>query len=1110
MTKTLHCFSAFLLAMLISYGGYGQVSLGASPYVEQFNNISGGLPTGFSVVSGSSATALGNPATYNSAVTNWNSTTGRFANYASATGLASNTTTTVQSATTNRALGLRQTAALGDPGGAFVFQIANTSNRSAFKLSFLLQSLDVSSPRKTIWSVDYGIGAAPSSFIPVTTNPADVSTGASSFLNTEVTADFGNALNNINDVVTIRIVVLSSSTGSGNRPTSAIDDFNLSWTDGNAPVPSLTVNDNGSTSIGLPATPMGSSSAAGSYVIKGENLTGNIDVTAPAPFYVSLDNNTFTSSVTINAADETSDKTVYVRVTPVAAGIFNGTITNSSSGASDKIIAVSAEGYDPNNLDFKFNTCSNNGTPGAGFNTYSVSGAQNWTCTSFGRNNTNGVNINGYSGGPKDNEDWLISPSLSISNLNLPVLSFWSRGEFSGPSLQLLISTDYDGVSNPNTATWTDLNAGFPITNNTWTFTDGINLSAYKSAAKVYIAFKYISSVDLGAARWTLDDVLVSDRNNLFYVHPFALTFNTVPSGSKSASETVGMQAINFGDITVNAPANFEVSADNSSFSNQITIPQAAATAGTSFYVRFAPSVKAIMITDTLQFTGTGLLQRIVSLSGSSYPKDETFDVAAYNLSFFGSNSTNNPTPEKITTQINNIATVIQRLDMDVIGVEEVSSDSAFNVLLTKLPGYAGVLSDRWSHSFDPPDPAFPPQKTGFIYKTSTMKLSTIEPPRVMFASLYDSLRNGTSHQLDDYPSGDPSSFWSSGRLPIMATFTANINGDIKTVRIIDLHAKASSDVASYKRRQYDAKVLKDSLDSYYKNDILAIVGDFNDRVDGSIYGAAGATSPYKPFVDDTADYATLTYPLDSSGATSFIGGNGLIDQIIVSKPLAKYNIANATTIEDARSYIPNYGANTASDHLPIYSRFSFGTGSTIPVTLIDFTAEAKKSIVQLTWSMATEKAYTSFTIQRSADDFTFTDLAIVNGRGASTSVHSYVFTDDQPLNGVNYYRLILKDGSGNFTYSKIVSVRFGNASALVVFPNPVTNFIQITTTPEDMSRYNLELVGNDGRVILKINGNIGQINQQLNDNLSKIAAGIYTLSLQNGPDRGYVKIVKQ
>jgi hypothetical protein len=94
----------------------------------------------------------------------------------------------------------------------------------------LLQSLDATPGGRTAaWRVEYGLGDNPTTFTAVTTNPATLTTNLGTFASTPVTVSFGTALNNLNQKVWIRIVTLSATTGSGNRPSSAIDDVQLTW-----------------------------------------------------------------------------------------------------------------------------------------------------------------------------------------------------------------------------------------------------------------------------------------------------------------------------------------------------------------------------------------------------------------------------------------------------------------------------------------------------------------------------------------------------------------------------------------------------------------------------------------------------------------------------------------------------------------------------------------------------------------------------------------------------------------------------------------------------------------------------------------------------------------
>jgi len=735
--------------------------------------------------------------------------------------------------------------------------------------------------------------------------------------------DFGNALDNKTDVVTIRVVTLTASAGSGNRPSTAIDDFALNWEDPNAETLTL-----GATALNFETTAIGQSSTASYTLVKQTNLTAPIVLTTSALFALSTDNVNFSSTLSVDPS-AVDNKIIYVKFSPSAAGVFSGTIMHNS-GSVSKTVSLSGEATDPSALTFNFNTCSVSSIPGSGFLSINAAGNQKWACSQYGRNSTNGVDVNGFSGGSaQTNDAWLISQALNLNaTTNIPVLSFYSRGEFSGPKLQLYVSTTYSGSGVPNLDEWTEITtANFPTppgsATSEWTLSDNIDLSAYKSAAKVYIAFRYTSGSALGAARWSVDDIAITDQSSLVSVSPSQLNFGEVKAGEHSASQTINLLSVGGSDLSVVPPPGYEVSADNNSFTaGPLPVTQAQANEGLPIYVRFSPTEKSLKIGGNISLSADGLNKNVVAVTGSSYPKSETLDIACYNLSFFGAGSTNKFTPEQRATQVANITTVMQRMNVDVFGVEEVSSDEAMSQLVANLPGYAAVLSPRWSYSFNPADPDFPPQKIGFVYNANTLSLSTEEPPRAMFESLYDSARlNLEGHRLTNYPTGTPSSFWGSGRLPYVATFMASINGITKKIRVVVIHAKSGSTQSDYQRRLYDAQLLKDSLDAFYANDELIIVGDYNDRMVKSIY-TGSSTSSFLPFVNDVANYTVLTKPLDEAGRTSFPSSNGLIDHLTASNEMVADYIGNSIDIEDPRAYVSPYTSVTASDHLPVYARF--------------------------------------------------------------------------------------------------------------------------------------------------------------------------------------------
>ncbi len=335
MKKLLLLTLFFLFSQKIS----AQVMLSTSPFTASFDAIASGLPTGFTVRTGSSATALGTVAVLTTAATPWNNATGAFKNFASATAGAAASTTT-QSTGTDRALGLRQTAAVGDPGAAFIFQAANTTGKTAFKLSFNLQSLDATSPRTASWRIDYGFGNNPTVFTAAIATGI-LTTGGSSFSNNVVNVDFGNALDNNANAVWIRIVTINTTTGAGNRPSTAIDNFNLSFSSGVTLTPELKALP---TSLDFGSQSTGTTSASQNFMLSGTNVTTNTNVATTSPFSISKDNITFSTSLDYSAAEISGSPAVYVQYSPTQTGVSAGTVQASSAGANSISVALNGSG----------------------------------------------------------------------------------------------------------------------------------------------------------------------------------------------------------------------------------------------------------------------------------------------------------------------------------------------------------------------------------------------------------------------------------------------------------------------------------------------------------------------------------------------------------------------------------------------------------------------------------------------------------------------------------------------------------------------------------------------------------------------------------------------
>lgn len=519
-----------LSALAIGSVAQAQLTLTGTSYTQNFDNIGTGLPIGWEVDSNATATGKGIGIAYDTTKTNWsNSTTtnGKFRNYAAKGSLPWNETTANQALATNRALGVRQVGTL-DSQLAFTLQIANTTGLSNFNLSFNLMSLDSTSPRVTTWRVDYGFGAVPSTFTAATAT-GTLTTGGNTFSQSTINVNFGTALNNQTGPVWLRIVALNKTTGSGNRATTGIDDFNLTWTGAGGPNyrPVITGKTpaNNATNVALtdPVTVTFdrkvTGNAAGSFRIK--NRTDNTTQTI-AGNLVTVAGNT----VTVPGVTLLNSKTYHVTFDSTAVD----TAGYKSYGSYDTTAWVFTTAAPPVGTLTSLNETFDASCPNlpAGWSRENVAGTgQQWQCYETPSGSGNYVmRMNGFSGGNNVNEDWLITPKLNVSAAATPKLVFklWKR--FAGTEAAVMLSTDYTGTGAPSAATWTNLNTIAVSPQDTSFYKLFVqDLNAYK-AQPFYLAFRYISTATDGYDV-RLDSVVVN--NITTGIGSIGSTANTLP-----------------------------------------------------------------------------------------------------------------------------------------------------------------------------------------------------------------------------------------------------------------------------------------------------------------------------------------------------------------------------------------------------------------------------------------------------------------------------------------------------------------------------------------------------------------------------------------------------
>lgn len=103
-------------------------------------------------------------------------------------------------------------------------------------------------------------------------------------------------------------------------------------------------------------------------------------------------------------------------------------------------------------------------------------------------------------------------------------------------------------------------------------------------------------------------------------------------------------------------------------------------------------------------------------------------------------------------------------------------------------------------------------------------------------------------------------------------------------------------------------------------------------------------------------------------------------------------------------------------------------------VSWISFTATASGRQVLLNWQTAQEPEGAYFNIQRSADGINWQTIGSVNALGGSAGAGNYLFTDQQPLLGMNYYRLQLTDSGDQSQYSTVVAAEYQSGPSLICY----------------------------------------------------------------------------
>ena len=330
-------------------------------------------------------------------------------------------------------------------------------------------------------------------------------------------------------------------------------------------------------------------------------------LTTTAPFEISLNGTTgfaTTQTIPANAAVVVYD-TIYVRFAPTASGQFSQNLTISATNYN-ATVALTGSAVD----------CS------AGITTFPFVydfNTGNYPPTCWGYENAANYTHAYYD---EETEDFMIGikgidrlVTPEIHSTNPLALSFGYRnylGDYATTSSVFRVGYSSTGT-NASDFTWFD-NVSVPLEYPEEFFYFNADLPA--NTKYVAIDVTELSTIDYQGENvsdriWIDNFTLFSDATII--VNPESLSFGSVIFGSAPVSQTVTVStALLSNDISVTAPANFEVSANGINYASTASMPQA----GGTLYVRYNPAAAGTHFGNVTLTSGS--LTKNISVTGSA------------------------------------------------------------------------------------------------------------------------------------------------------------------------------------------------------------------------------------------------------------------------------------------------------------------------------------------------------------------------------------------------------------------------------------------------------------------------------------------------------------
>jgi len=268
------------------------------------------------------------------------------------------------------------------------------------------------------------------------------------------------------------------------------------------------------------------------------------------------------------------------------------------------------------------------------------------------------------------------------------------------------------------------------------------------------------------------------------------------------------------------------------------------------------------------------------NLSDLSFGTDSTFEVVTWNIEWF---------PKNGSVTVDSVSKIIESLDVDLLGLQEIDDTTVCRQMINNLPGYDLFMDDDWFGGL------------AYVYKTGSINIQSI------------------------YKIYDTAPFWNAfPRSPLVMELTFMGEEFI----VINNHFKCCGDglldignSSDEEARRYEASsLLKQYIDINFPSSRVIVMGDLNDILtDGS------PNNVFQMFLDDPSNYLFADEAIASGPSTSwsFPGWPSHLDHILITNELFSEFSNSESVIQTIK--IDNYMSGGLasydyyiSDHRPV------------------------------------------------------------------------------------------------------------------------------------------------------------------------------------------------